>query len=181
MKIVRKAIFSLLILGFGLLLLAPFNTTSAIGPTFYEYKLGVDPVDGPVVAMDFHGDRIELTGAGTFSLNPHTVTGGGDIVHKDKDGNIINTGTWTATRMWRYQSWGTSPDLPSTFEGGRALIGVHLRSTDGSIETDGLLWVTCLIGNVPAGSEEGVTLLVPRFGLYFNTEVSGETLFIRMP
>lgn len=170
-------------LGSLALLFSPLTKTEAVAAhtDHYEYKIGEEPVEGPVVSMAFNGERIEMRGAGTFTTHPNSVTGSGTVTHKNAAGDVINTGTWTATRLWNFQSWGTGGGFPSNFEGGKALIGVHLKSSDGTIEADGLLWVTCLIGNVPAGAHEGIKLLISRFGLYFNSEISGETLFIRMP
>lgn len=165
------------------LVLSPLTTNSAFADhvATYEYVIGEEPVHGPAISMAFNGERIEMMGRGTLTLHPNSVTGGGTIVHKNAAGAILNTGTWTATRLWNFHSWGTGEGLPANFEGGKALIGVHLRSTDGTIEADGLLWVTCTIGNFPASAHEGVKLLIQRFGLYFYSEVSGETLFIRQP
>lgn len=144
----------------------------------FDYLVGVDPVHGPVVSMASNGDTIEIKGQGTLSIKPKSVTGGGTFVHKDPDGNVVGTGTWTAERLLTFRSWGTSEGFPENFEGGRALIKVSLDPDGLDEEFDGRLRIECLIGDVPGGADEGAKLWV-RGGPNFREVVSGETLFIR--
>ncbi|MBI1869541.1 hypothetical protein HYS11_01075, partial [Candidatus Gottesmanbacteria bacterium] len=114
---------------FVLSLFLVVGKVNAFNPTQYQYKIGTAPVAGPVVSMAFNGDRVELTGSGNFTLTPKSVTGGGTFVHKNVNGTVIGSGTWMATRLWSFSSYGTQTGLPSNFEGGHALIGVHLMPT----------------------------------------------------
>lgn len=162
--------------------LSPLAVATAAGFTHYGYRIGVDPVEGPVITRAANGDTIEVMGQGTFSFGPTSVTGGGTLVHKNADGDVIGHGTWTATRILSFDPWGTSPGFPPTFEGGRAVMRINIKPVENFPGIfDGFLTVTCLIGTVPPGSHEGIKLYVPRVGLDFNQEVSGETLFIRLP
>jgi hypothetical protein len=65
----------------------------------------------------------------------------------------------------------------NTLEGGLTLINVHGVSDSGT-EFDGILRVDCLLGNPPAGADEGFRLVVQTFDLNFNIEVTGATVFI---
>ena len=51
---------------------------------------------------------------------------------------------------------------------------------DGTHVADGTLQIDCLLGNFPAGADEGVRLAV-QGGPNFNKEVSGFTLFLLQP
>ena len=47
-----------------------------------------------------------------------------------------------------------------------------------TVEADGILEVTCLIGSPPGGAHEGIRLNVKDL-INFNKSVSGDTLFIQ--
>ncbi len=140
----------------------------------------------PDVAMASNGDRIGISGQGTFTVQdndnnePETeiITGGGTFMHNDSAGNILATGTWTATELLSFTSFGTNPaKFPANFEGGIAAIEIHLSPAAGGPGLDAVLEVTCLVGSPPTGAVEGITLSVED-GPSFNTAVSGITLFI---
>ncbi len=154
------------------------------GARSYDYLLGTSVLCGlapsacPDIAQAPNGDTVELTGAGTLAIHAKSVTGSGTFVHKDAAGNVKGSGTWTATDLLSFHSYGTSPGFPSSFEGGEALIRVHLVSASG-LQFDGILWVDCEVGAPPpSGQTEGVRLDVPGV-IHFNKQVSGFTLFIR--
>jgi hypothetical protein len=86
-------------------------------------------------------------------------------------------GTWTATQIVSFVSYGTSSPFPSTFEGGKAVISVHAMTTTG-FEVDALLTVICLIGSPPAGVDEGIRFNVQNL-INFNMPDGGNTLFVR--
>ncbi len=149
------------------------------GAATYRYLIGTGLLCGlapsacPDVAMAPNGDTIVLTGSGTLSIHPKSVTGGGTFVHK-RGAATVGSGTWTATQLLSFVGYGCGgAGLPANFCGGRAIIRVHL-----SAGLDAILQVDCLIGTFPAGAIEGVRLAVPG-ALNFNKEVSGFTLFIR--
>ena len=147
--------------------------------------LGV-PNGCPNVATASNGDRVGIAGQGTFTVQsgdnnePETeiITGTGTFMHNDSAGNILATGTWTAVELLSFTSFGTNPaKFPANFEGGVAVIEVHLSPASGGPGLDAVLVVTCLVGNPPASAVEGITLAVED-GPNFNTAVSGITLFI---
>ena len=139
----------------------------------YQYLAGVQFLAGPDVAMAATGDRVELTGQGTFALHPESVSGSGSFTHKAPDGTVRGSGTWTAMHLLSFNSYGSSTGLPAAFEGGLALIEVHL-----STGLDAVLELSCLVGSPPPAAHEGIRLAVAD-GPNFNKQVSGETLFIR--
>lgn len=182
---------SLLVLGIGIAVLtvAPASIVSAHRFGTHEYHVGdaflaaLDPSFAPAVATASNGDRIEVSGSGTFSVHPNKVTGGGTFVHKDASGNVKGSGTWDAVQLLGYHSYGdaTPQGLPAEFEGGRLILRVHLTASGGGPEFDGLLIVTCELGNFPPGVKEGIRLYPFGAPIQFNKEAGGATLFIRTP
>ena len=149
------------------------------------YLLGVDPLCGldpsacPAVAMAANGDTIELTGSGTLSIHPKSVSGGGTFTHKDSSGAVLGSGTWTATQLLAFKSYVVDPalGLPENFDAGYTRMRVHLTPTSGGPGFDAILEVDCEFNLNPPGHAEGVRLAV-QGGLNFNKKVSGFTLFI---
>ncbi len=149
----------------------------------YKYMIGTEFLHSPVIAKAANGDTVEVVGDGMLNVDEDTVTGGGTFVHKDKDGNEIGRGNWTATSLLFFRSYGngTLQGLPGEFEGGRAFIRVHLVAETGE-EFDGVMQVECVLGKVPRGAEEGIRLNVKLGpGKYFNffEKVHGDTLFVK--
>jgi hypothetical protein len=162
---------------------APEVFSAAAGSRTYRFILGtdflaaIDPHCDPVVSTAAeNGDRLILRGAGFFSTNPGGGEAGGEgtFVHVDALGNEVAHGTWTATRLLGFQSYGngTPQGAPPDWYGGRANLRVHLSSG-----FDGVMQVDCLLGRPPAGAVEGIRLAVPGV-LNFNREVGGCTVFI---
>jgi hypothetical protein len=153
--------------------------TADSGPATFQWVAGAGPVctmagpdSCPDVAAASNGHTITIAGSGTLSIHPKSASGSGTFVEKDSNGVVVASGTWTATQLLSFDSYGTAPPFPSFAYGGQALIHVHL-----STGTDGILKVTCLIGSPPAGKEEGVELNI-QSGPNFNHQVSGDTVFI---
>jgi hypothetical protein len=133
----------------------------------------------PDEAIASNGDTIELSGEGKLHL-PHSVSGGGSFLHKDFAGNVQQVGTWTAKRLLSFESLGPGTGTPPTWEGGRALIRVHLVADEGGLETDAILEVGCELPGNPPGIIEGVKLKVVD-GLNFNQTIEPRaTLFINL-
>ena len=167
--------------------LGAIRASADSGSATYVYLIGTDFLCGlepsacPDVASAPNGDTLEMTGQGTLSIHPKAVTGAGNFTHKDAAGNVLASGTWTATELLSFHSYGSgaAQGLPPELEGGKALIRVHLSPAAGGAGFDAILRVTCELGDkIPAGAAEGVRLNV-QGGLNFNKEVSGENLFIR--
>jgi len=158
------------------------------GPATYEYHAGdaflasLNAAFSPDVAMASNGDKVELKGTGTLSVFPNAVTGGGTFTHKDAAGAVIATGTWAATQLLEFQSYGGSPAVPPTFRAGMALMRVHLSPSAGGAGLDATLRISCHLPqtDVPGGFEEGIRLAVAN-AVNFNREVSGATVFVVVP
>jgi len=139
------------------------------GHQVYQYLIGPEFLEHPDVVMAPNGDTIALTGGGTLSIHPKTVTGGGTFMS-----DVLGSGTWTAEQLLSFHGYGCGGEgVPDNFCGGLALIRIRLSTGD-----KGILQVDCLLGSPPAGAEEGVRLAV-QGGPNFNKEVHGETLFIQ--
>ena len=155
------------------------------GSASYSYFLGSEPLCSfvgpeacPDTAMAPNGDTVAITGTGTLGIHPKAVTGNGTFTHKNANGDVLATGTWTATKLIEFNSYGdaTPQGLPATFFGGFTQIQVHLSPEAGGSGFDGILQINCTLGNPPAGVAEGVRLDVPGV-IHFNKQVSGDTLF----
>lgn len=154
----------------------------------YDWHVGdafltaVDPAFGPVVSKARNGDTIELVGTGTLTIGSHSATGGGTLVHKDSDGNVIGQGTWTVEKLLSFRSFGngTPQGLPENFIGGRTRMKVHIAPDGGGEGFDAILTIDCTIGDkIPRSAKEGIELNIFGKAPNFQEEVSGATLFVK--
>ena len=155
------------------------------GPATYGYHAGdafSPALSAPDVAVASNGETITLTGTGTLSVFPKAVTGGGTFTHKNAAGDVLAKGTWTATELLTFQSYGASPVRPPALRAGMALLRVHLSPSAGGAGLDATLRITCHLPgtDVPGGFEEGIRLAVDD-AVNFNREVSGNTVFVLVP
>jgi hypothetical protein len=147
-----------------------------------------------------NGDTVELFGAGTFTLQPKSVSGDAPAVtaafgaiprtftHRDAGGNLLATGTWEPTAVLSYRSFGpATPEqiaffggLPEGSEGGKLAIKVALF-VGGAHVHDGIITFVCELGVPPKNSVETALLLVQGTDLNFNQPVDeGDgNIFIR--
>lgn len=139
------------------------------------------PLIPPDVAEAANGDRIILTGTGTLTLHPKSATGGGTFTHTTAEGTVLATGTFTATELLSFESYGPSPLLPPSLNSGQALIRVALVLDGSTTSIDGILRIECVLpgGTFPGGKEEGINLLLPGVA-NFNHQISGATVFVRI-
>ena len=171
----RSLMVALIVSSFSLLAsVAPASAQSATAT--FNYLVG--SASRPDVARAPSGDTISMSGSGTLSIHPDSVTGSGSFTHKDASGTVKATGMWTALQLLSFVSYGSSPGLPPTFEGGKALVLIHLSPSAGGSGFDAVLRITCLVGSPPPSADEGIRLNVQDV-INFNREVSGFTLFIR--
>lgn len=166
-----------------LLLTLSFANVVFADSGFRAYNYLVPATTPTDVAMATNGDTITIVGSGTFTIHPDAVTGAGTFVHKDSSGTVLASGTWTATQLVSFVSYGSGSlqGLPPSFEGGKAVIRVHAVVTGGpdtGFEVNALLTVYCLLGSPPAGQDEGIKLNVQDI-INFNMQDGGNTLFIR--
>jgi hypothetical protein len=123
----------------------------------------------PAIARSDSGDTIEIEAAGTFGLRPQQVTGGGEYTWRNPTGQVVETGTWTATRLLEFRSFGIGA---FGLEGG--VVHMQIALSSGRVA---LLRITCDEGDEPPSAHEGVRVAIAD-GPNFNTEVSGLTAFI---
>src|SRR5438128_318901 len=146
-------------LSVALVTLAPVPAAADSGSATYMLVMEV-----PNVAVAPHGDRVAVLGSGDFSVHPKSVTASGTFTHTDSAGTVRGAGTWTATDLLEFVSYGCGvlfgTPIPSNFCGGMLKLRVLLTTPIGAF--DGILTVFCVIGtNPPNAVEEGVTLDVP--------------------
>lgn len=141
----------------------------------------------PDITKAANGDIVEITGAGTLSLHPKSVTGGGTFTHKNAAGTIIALGVFTATELLSFSDYGTDPAFPPNVHGGLSIMRVHLTPSTGGAGVDAILEVDCAI-NQPGfnarnfdvhKNPEGIRLAV-QGGPNFNEHVDGFTVFIEI-
>ena len=154
----------------------------------------LSPTFCPDVAKASNGDKITVSGSGSFTPGDKEVSGGGTFVHRNSAGVVLASGTWRAEELVSWKSFGLAgAGLPAGFEGGVAVLQVHLTPSAGGERDDAIsshatpssegglqatLTITCLLGTpVPGAGEEGITLAVTG-GLNFSQSVCGNTLFI---
>jgi len=141
----------------------------------------------PNFGVAANGDQIAVTGEGEFSVNPNSVTAAGEFTHSDGSGNVLATGTWTATGLLNYQSYGCGEvfgtTIPPDLCGGAVKMSVTLTPSGTSLQLPGTMTVFCVIGPHPPQSilgplTEGVTLNVP--GIQnFNHSTGGDNVYIQ--
>jgi len=154
----------------------------------------------PAVAKSANGDSYEISGAGTFELQSKSVKAAGTFNHKSANGNVLETGVWTASELISFDSYGIAPaafmqrkpvfgrpqmgskgppmrsgPMPT---GGLAVFRVLLTPLSGTTKT-AALQVNCALGNVPhERSVEGVRLTVEGNGGEFPEEAGGHVMFL---
>jgi hypothetical protein len=159
-------------------------TTAVADSATHSYMLVMDE---PNLGVAPNGDQIAITGDADFSVNPNMVEGGGTFTHRNAAGTVLATGTWEATGLLDYQSYGCGAlfgtPLPPNFCGGRVAMRVMLTTPLGQLP--GTLTVICVIGPNPPNSiisngdrSEGATLNVPGV-VNFNHTDGGDNVIIQ--
>ncbi len=147
-------------------------------------------MEEPNFGVAANGDQIAVTvtGEGEFSVNPNSVTAAGEFTHTDSSGNVLATGTWTATGLINYQSYGCGvvfgTTIPPDFCGGAVKMRVTLTPDGTSLQLPGTMTVFCVIGphapqSVLGPLTEGVTLDVPGV-INFNHSAGGDNRYVQL-
>ena len=154
----------------------------------------------PAVAKSANGDSYELSGAGTFDLQNKSVKAAGTFNHKATNGNVLETGVWTANDLISFDSYGIAPAalmqtapafgrqqigskrLPmrsgSLPTGGLAIFRILLTPVAGTTKT-GVLQVNCTQGNVPRErSVEGIRITLEKDNFAYLEEAGGRVIFL---
>ncbi len=144
-------------------------------------------MEEPNFGVAANGDQIAVTGEGEFSVNPNAVDAAGEFTHTDSGGNVLATGTWRATGLINYQSYGCGEvfgtTIPPDLCGGAVKMSVTLTPNGTSLQLPGTMTVFCVIGphapqSVLGPLTEGVTLNVP--GIQnFNHSAGGDNVYIQ--
>jgi hypothetical protein len=145
-------------------------------------------MEEPNFGVAANGDQIAVTGEGEFSVNPNAVDAAGEFTHTDSSGNVLATGTWMATGLINYQSYGCGEvfgtPIPPDLCGGAVKMSVTLTPTGTSLQLPGIMTVFCVIGphapqSILGPLTEGVTLDVP--GIQnFNHSDGGDNVYIQI-
>ncbi|MEK6227499.1 MAG: hypothetical protein AABM40_14555 [Chloroflexota bacterium] len=153
-------------------------------------SIGEPAQTGAKATATIGGDQVRVVGTGTFNTAAGRATGGGTFVHTNAGDVIVGFGTWTATSLVSFTSYGCGvrggEPVPANFCGGLATMTVHISATlvnpaAGHVETDAILVVDCKLGTPPPTAHEGIKLdarpLAPNFDIT-NDSGHGETLFL---
>jgi hypothetical protein len=154
------------------------GSTRFIRHVAFQYFIGGSGEPDNKSAAD-NRDTIILRGQGTFNLLSKEATGGGTFVHVARGGAVVATGTWTATKVKDFKSYGVADPglgLPAGSEGGKARLDVELLPTGGTTN-HAKLEIECLVGEPPHHAFEGIELKVKE-GPNFKKKVVGATLFV---
>jgi hypothetical protein len=164
-----------------------------------------DPGDSgscPAVAKSADGDSYEISGAGTFDPQNKSVKAAGTFNHKSTNGNVLETGVWTASALISFESYGIAPAAfmqrgpafggpqigykrlpmrPGPFPtGGLAIFRILLMPVSGTTKT-AVLQVNCALGDVPRErSVEGIRIMLERNNFEYSEEASGRVIFLAL-
>ncbi len=145
-------------------------------------------MEEPNFGVAANGDQIAVTGEGEFSVNPNSIDAAGEFTHTDSTGNVLASGTWTATGLLNYQPYGCGEvfgdPIPPDLCGGAVKMSVTLTPTGTSLQLPGTMTVFCVIGphapqSVLGPLTEGVTLNVPGI-INFNHSAGGDNVYIQI-
>jgi hypothetical protein len=156
----------------------------------------------PAVAKSANGDNYEISGAGTFDPQNKSVKAAGTFSHKSTNGNVLETGVWTASDLISFDSYGIAPAafMQKGPAFGRPQIGdKHLPMGSGSLPTGGLaifrilltpvsgttkaavLQANCALGNVPRDrSVEGIRITLEKNNFEYSEGASGRVIFLAL-
>jgi len=163
-----------------------------------------DPGDSstcPATVKANAGDSFEMSGAGTFDAQNKSVKAAGTFTHKSPNGNVLETGVWTANELVSFDSYGVAPSalprlgvafgpvmMPRRMPmargpmptGGLAVFRILLLPMSGR-STTAVLQVNCALGDVPRErSVEGIRLTLERSNSEYSEEINGRVMFLAM-
>jgi len=160
------------------------STNAYAGPSSATYDVhagdGFGPLTEPDVAAADNGDTVTVTAAGVLDAAARTASGSGTFQHRNAHGVLLASGSFAITGLTTFVPYGCQTD-GLVVCGGRALLPIHITghpASGGTVQLDGVLTVTCALGNAPAGAREGVKVNVQDV-INFNRSTEGETVFVR--
>ena len=124
----------------------------AAGFSYFFLDLGIPDVPS---AIANNGDQINIgldEQFAPFTFHPKTVSGDGDFTIRNAVGDVLSEGTWTATKLVSFKSFGETDGAI----GGTLILKIALTSGQ-----TGILKLTCAdFGNPPPGRVQGMTLQI---------------------
>jgi hypothetical protein len=122
-------------------------------------------------AMAPDGSTIMMKGSGLLRAGPDTMASGGGTF-STSDGS---SGTWTATAVQGFVSYGQTPGFPVPgATGGLAKLKVSLSNG-----MSGVLTIFCVLGSPPPSTMEGINLILGAgVSAEYTMQDGGFTLFI---
>jgi hypothetical protein len=186
----KKGFVVVLALTLSLSMLVPATALADSDTHTYEFA-----VDIPNVSQASNGDRVAITGHGEISVHPKSADGAGTFSHTTASGAVVGAGTWRATELLEYQSYGcgvvhnfptpgaTTP-LPPDFCGGVIKMRIVATPSGTSLNIDAILTIFCIIGPNPPNSHddpsgEGISLVVPGI-INFNKIIFGMNHYMQL-
>jgi hypothetical protein len=169
--------------------LALLPATAAASSGAHTFLLMADAANVGVAA---NGDRVHVTceggggECGWFSIHPKAIHASGEFAHFKANGSLFATGTWTATELLSYQSYGCGvvmgTPLPDNLCGGAVKFRVVLATPLGKLP--GIMTIFCIVGpKAPSShnseSGEGATVVVPGI-INFNHTDGGENIYVKV-
>jgi hypothetical protein len=183
----RKAIYGLMAIPLVLLTVLSGTASAHTVKATFEYHVGdalIQSLGFPAgnQAMAPNGDVVTIVATGTFDSATKAATGGGTFSHHVAATGQTITGTFVATGLISFQSYGdaTPQGLPASFYGGKVMLrivatpdaapDVHLAAT---------LTIECVLGVPPSSTTEGVRVNVYDV-INFNKSVpeSGANIYV---
>jgi hypothetical protein len=162
--------------------LALVPSAAVADSTAHTYML---EMESPNFGSAANGDTVTITGHADFSVNPKSAEGSGTFTHTS-NGTVVGGGSWRATELLDYQSYGCGIvfdiTLPPDFCGGKVKLRVTLTTPLGQLPAT--MTVICIIGPNPPDSafgdkrSEGAMLDVPGV-INFNHTAGGDNVIIQ--
>jgi hypothetical protein len=131
------------------------------------------------VAQASNGDTISIVGTGSFTEKSVIATGAGTFVQRAKGSNAVRRGTWIATSLVQFRSFGPNEGGPAELQGGRAMIRIHMMPFGDTTGFDAVLVVTSRIGRESGVPAAGVQVRVIN-GTRYNTPLRGTSAFVKI-
>ncbi len=139
----------------------------ALSPVFahapgggFSYAFEQFGAPDPPSAVAKNGDKINISldvDLALFTFHPQTISGGGSFTIRTAAGDVLSMGTWAATKLISFQSYGATEVEPDVFLGGGTL-HLHIALSTGE---KAILRLTCTdFGNPPPGAKQGIVLQV---------------------
>lgn len=181
----KIAILAALLIPLGLL--APATASATSSSAAFDFHIA-DPflqnaVGSPLgaTAMADNGDTLTIIGSGQLDAGTRTAAGSGTFVHHEAATGTDITGTWVATSLVSFQSYGCGGNgLPDFLCGGLAKLNVTATpDANTSVHIPSVVWITCELGNPPPNGTEGVRVLAKDFINFNMTVPSGDTVFVK--